>query len=267
MKNKKSLSLFLALCTTTALSGMSLAIAVKDDTLGAKYGDPSSYYGAPSSYYGSLYSYYGAPSSYNVKSWQRNELESFGKENAHIILKTTNLFALKVIEYLCELENGTLRAPTEQDLEIANKFNNYHQWFALETLGKDHADLASKITSSMGAKVIRHLCTREDGTLRTPTEQELEIANKFNELWQFWGLETLGKDHADLASKITSSMGAKVIRHLCTREDGTLRTPTEQELEIANKFNSYDQWRALEILGKDHAALALKMIIQILHPK
>jgi hypothetical protein len=183
-------------------------------------------------------------------------LKSLEKEHAETALKITSIFAPSALQILAT-ENKVFRTPTEEEIQVANKFVNGDQIHALTILGDEHVVTALKMTSGIASEALKILCT-ENGIFRTPTEDEIEIANKFDNYDQVIALKDLGKEHAETALKLSFHYPPMVLKILCN-ENGIFRTPTDDEIEIANKFDNYEQYYALTKLGYTHAKTALKI--------
>jgi hypothetical protein len=135
---------------------------------------------------------------------------------------------------------------------------DYKAFDTPEKLAKDHSESILALTShNYASDVLKFLCTEND-ECRTPTEDEITLANKFVTFEQFYALLRLGKKHAETALKITSSYAPNALKILCT-ENEIFRTPTEDEITLANKFVTFEQFYALTKLSKEYNESALKI--------
>jgi hypothetical protein len=177
---------------------------------------------------------------------------SYGQVDAFKVLKTEqalnfNYVSGTALEQICS-QGLSYRTPTEADIILAKRFTDYIQLEALRLLGIAQAELALTFDANSG-KALSMICHNKDGSYRTATEADVELAKKFTDYGQVEAFRVLGTEQAlEFDYPSGQALGA-----ICQNKDYSYRAATEADIELAKKFTNYGQVAAFIVLGTEQA--------------
>ncbi len=192
------------------------------------------------------------------------QIEAFrvlGTEQAELAL-TLSSESGNALSIICKNKDYTYRTATEDDITLAKRFTDYGQVQAFRVLGTEQVELALTLSSESG-NALSIICKNKDYTYRTATEDDITLAKRFTDYGQVQAFRVLGTEQAELALTFENDASSEALGKICRNQDGSYRTATEVDIELAKQFKLDSQAEAINILEDANAALKFIYAAQV----